>query len=678
MTRSGWAALSMAAIVSCVAAPCAAVPVGQQAVMTGAEFVQKFTKEVADYYDRQIKPLEQQRAQLRGQRASASAARQHQLDAQMANLDRQIDDLSEKKRLAAGHDKAWRIFGAAKSIHDTLTKMEDALNQRDTYSRQIVWLDRLAAGQMAQAREAFTTANSAIDWATKLKSLRDLARQLDAQAPTPHNKRMIEGLNSLFWAMKEFGDKVPSIGNFIKNYGNVGQALVNAASRFDQRLQGRSMGLLVEGRPRDGRLTAFDRQFPEFAANRDMLSILPLDGVRDAYAWHNGGILIWDPESDYWHSRKDMTPQELLRRYAFFATYGNANPSATDVLGLPKFTIGVRLTPADAVVAPGGSTTITVSAERMDGLLPYTLLRLRSEEMPSLTGAIGLGGGSGRLEPLIVEPPETVTFTAPNVENYVYRITAEIGPMEAGTVIGSPHCMVATGVRSRIEIAAEPSTVEPRGDGVISIRIADSRGNPLQAGGNVTVTGHGIEIERTIYSTGDDGSSGYVPYHAPEQPGRYRVSARFSGYIDAGYLYGTNAMASEGEAWVTVRAADEQGQAPTIAQPAPEPAPEPSPERPEEITFGELYLVHIIETGTMNGPVEKDAWILYPAKPDENGILLTADGYGGHFINRTDQVQGPFTSSYQLCPAMAALGLEYLHYGRLTIHCDPAIWGGGG
>ncbi len=673
MIRSGWAVVLVVAVAVATSAPCAGVPVGQEAVLSGAAFVQKFTKEVADYYDRQIKPVEQQRATLRAQRASADPARQHQLDAQIANLDRQIDDLTQTKAVAAGHDKAWRIFNAAKGIHETLTKMEDALSQSDTYSRQIVWLDRIAAEQMAQAREAFSNANTVLDWATKLKSLRDHVAKMDEQTPTPHNKQMIAGLNALFWAMAEFGDKVPSIGDFIKNYGNVGQALVNASSRLDQRLHDRSMGLLVEGRPRDGRLSAFDRQFPHLAATRDMLSILPISGVRDAYAWHNGGILIWDPATDYWHSRQDMTPQELLRRYAFFATYGNLNPSPSDVLGSTTRTIGIQLTPADAVVPPGGSTTITVSARRMDGLAPFTLLRLRSEEMPSLTGALGLGGGSGTLSPGIVEPPETTIFTAPNTENYVLRFTAEMGPDELGTVVGAPQCLVATGVRSRIEISADPDTVEPRGDGSIMLSVTDSQGSPLNAGGRVEVTGHGIEIERTIYSTGPN--SGYVPFHAPAEPGQYRVTASFSGYIDAGYLYGINAMAAKAETYVTVKETEEARPGPVAI--TPQSPPEPPQGRPEEITFGPLHLVHIIETSTMYGPVEKDVWILHPNKPNEDGILLTADGYGGNFINKTDQSMGPFTSSYQLCPVMAGLGLEYLHYGRLTIHCDPAIWGGG-
>lgn len=106
-------------------------------------------------------------------------------------------------------------------------------------------------------------------------------------------------------------------------------------------------------------------------------------------------------------------------------------------------------------------------------------------------------------------------------------------------------------------------------------------------------------------------------------------------------------------------------------------APEGIPtQEVERIEFGPLYLVHIIETGTMNGPVEKDVWILYPNKPDENGILLTADGYGGNFINKTDQYTGPYTSNYELAPVLVGLGLRGISYGRLYIDANPEVWGG--
>jgi len=38
---------------------------GGQAVMEGAAFVQAFTRQVKDYYDRQIKPLDRERTRLK-------------------------------------------------------------------------------------------------------------------------------------------------------------------------------------------------------------------------------------------------------------------------------------------------------------------------------------------------------------------------------------------------------------------------------------------------------------------------------------------------------------------------------------------------------------------------------------------------------------------------------------
>jgi len=97
----------------------------------------------------------------------------------------------------------------------------------------------------------------------------------------------------------------------------------------------------------------------------------------------------------------------------------------------------------------------------------------------------------------------------------------------------------------------------------------------------------------------------------------------------------------------------------------------------ERFEFGPHWLIHITETMTMGGPVEKDAWILYPAEP-ENGIIRTADGYGGTFTNKTDQHFGPFTSNYQVGPVLVQLGIDVVWIGRTFIKGDPAIWGGGG
>lgn len=102
----------------------------------------------------------------------------------------------------------------------------------------------------------------------------------------------------------------------------------------------------------------------------------------------------------------------------------------------------------------------------------------------------------------------------------------------------------------------------------------------------------------------------------------------------------------------------------------------PTPEV-ERIEFGPLYLVHIILTHTTGGPVEKDTWILHSKTPDENGTLLTADGYGGNFINKADRYMGPYTSNYELAPVLVGLGIRGMWIGRLYIDADPEIWGGG-
>lgn len=75
-----------------------------------------------------------------------------------------------------------------------------------------------------------------------------------------------------------------------------------------------------------------------------------------------------------------------------------------------------------------------------------------------------------------------------------------------------------------------------------------------------------------------------------------------------------------------------------------------------------LYLVHISETSTMYGPVEKDIYILYPTQP-EDGTLLTADGSGGYFINKAEPDGGPFTTRRQVCSATQGMPPEKLSLG---------------
>lgn len=78
------------------------------------------------------------------------------------------------------------------------------------------------------------------------------------------------------------------------------------------------------------------------------------------------------------------------------------------------------------------------------------------------------------------------------------------------------------------------------------------------------------------------------------------------------------------------------------------PAPVPTFDFNKKFSRG-YFLIHIIETGTLGGPVKKDAWILWPEEPDSNGILITPDGQGGTFSNKTDSSEGPFRTPAQVC-----------------------------
>ena len=87
--------------------------------------------------------------------------------------------------------------------------------------------------------------------------------------------------------------------------------------------------------------------------------------------------------------------------------------------------------------------------------------------------------------------------------------------------------------------------------------------------------------------------------------------------------------------------------------------------------------MHIIRTNTPGGPVDKDVWVLHPDTPNEDGIILTADGYGGNFINTADAHHGPYPTNWDLLPAMVQLGIPSVRYGNGMLVADPEVWGGG-
>ena len=75
-----------------------------------------------------------------------------------------------------------------------------------------------------------------------------------------------------------------------------------------------------------------------------------------------------------------------------------------------------------------------------------------------------------------------------------------------------------------------------------------------------------------------------------------------------------------------------------------------------------LNLIHITETGTMYGPVKKDVYILHAGTP-KDGVLLTADGSGGWFINKASKTGGPFNTPREVCNAVKGIDPKKLSIG---------------
>lgn len=103
--------------------------------------------------------------------------------------------------------------------------------------------------------------------------------------------------------------------------------MIGAAGPLDQRMAQRAQGLLIPGYPDDGRTEAFN-QLP-FEWDVNLMEFRRLPGVRDACALGDGSeVILRDPRYRRWHrAGREMTAKEVLRRYAFFASHGDPNPT---------------------------------------------------------------------------------------------------------------------------------------------------------------------------------------------------------------------------------------------------------------------------------------------------------------------------------------------------------------
>jgi len=73
------------------------------------------------------------------------------------------------------------------------------------------------------------------------------------------------------------------------------------------------------------------------------------------------------------------------------------------------------------------------------------------------------------------------------------------------------------------------------------------------------------------------------------------------------------------------------------------------------------YLLHFRGTGTYaDGTPQADQYILFPAKPDENGNVLFPDGSGGTHTRKPDSAKGPFTTPREVCQATGGMPRQSL------------------
>ncbi len=693
MLRSPAVLVVSSAIAICLLlAPAWGATPGSDTVMEFGAFLQAFTRALDQHYDPQLNPLKTRLAALEQQRDKDSAKAPESLIRQIGDVRERISKLTQERQKAA--DQAWRLFNCTKAVHDTLSQMEQKLNQADTWPNQIVWLDGIMGYQLAQARQVIADANKTLDYGQKLLAFKRLCDKWSQQAPTPHVKRMLNGMEGLFWIFEQFGDKVPTIGEFIKKYGEVGNALLGASERLHGRLERRTSGVLVEGRPNDGRLQAFDRQFPRL--DRLTLNIWPMPGVRDAYAWPFGGVLVWDPQQKQWYSTgkyvnlppdhhpssRNMTPGDLLRRYAFLAAHGNVNPTPSDVFYDPSKIVALEMKAVPPIVPPKGQTSIAVMAETMGGdRNPQVLINLRIRPKGTLWQGLGFGSRTGALNPPLVEPNQVAIWAAPDSENDLYVITALLAQVEAEAGIrqaGTATCDVATGFATEMRVSADPDTVDPGGDGTVIVQIVNKDGDAVKAKGEIRAyRSHGVAVEDFKWSA--DGKA-TAPYHAPTAAGTYRVEVGFAGYVDVGFVLGKNATPCTGATDVVVKKKEEppdEGKVvPDPFRELPEPKEEPKSDLPPLVRYkNPVWLIHVIEVGTMYGPQKRNAWVGAASKecPVKDGVYLDPDPYGaGVYICKVDRSQGPFSTNHEAGKAVADLGLSGIRVG--SGHIDARPW----
>jgi hypothetical protein len=555
-----------------------------QASIDSLSLVRQLTQEAGQYYTQQMNLLVNERKTLSAVRNKSGEIPAENIE-RISEINRQLQDLSERKQKVEGSDQAWRAFESVRLMYQTLNQVEASLNQADTRTGDGQWLDKATGGMLAGYRDDLQSANTAVDYARRLKRLESLVANMQQQAPTPAFKTMRDGLNGLFWLMNTFGDKtgIPVVGDFLQKYGEAGTAMVAASQRIFQTIRDREGNQLLPGRHGDdGRYNAFERQFPLLADRMDIIKP-QIPGLPDAYESGDGGVLIWDREHKKWYRTNPvhpenaslppilglgphaavLTPQQVLQRYIFLKQHGDSDPSPLTVLTDPARVVAIGLKPDREVTAPGGPIRLVVNAVTMAGdRKPVLLVRLNAKPKSSLSEAL-ISSRHGVVRPSLVDlsEPEPVTWTAPDVSDTVFEISAALSDAndDSGLVqVGRAVAEVATGNPSQLRIRVEPAVCEPQADGQVLFSLTDSQGNALApADGKqadeliILHSPDGLMVERPRWTDRESGK-GWAPWHAPAAPGIYRLRVSFRGFSEFGVLSSRGFLGAAQTATVTV------------------------------------------------------------------------------------------------------------------------------
>jgi hypothetical protein len=555
-----------------------------QATFDSLALTRQLSQEAERVYAKRMANLIEERKRLSLSRDANGEMPPDHLD-RIAEINRQLKELSEKRSTVLKSDLTWKAFESVRVMYQTLHHVENSMNQVDTWSSDAAWMDEATGGLLARYHRDLQVANEGIDYGKRLLSLQALIQKLDQKAPTPAFKKMRDGLNGLFWLMKTFGDKsgLPGISDFMQQYGDAGTAMIGASERIYRRILDREDNQLLPGRHGDdGRYNAFEKQFPRLADRMDIVKP-QIPGLPDVYESGDGGVLIWDRQYKIWYRTHPndpqktslpnitnlgpdaamLSPEQVLQRYIFLKQNGDQTPSPLTVLADPTRVVALSLRSDREVVEPGGKIQLNLTAMTMSGdQRPIVLAKLRAKPKANISETM-ISSRYGIIEPSLIDlsEPEKAVWRAPNNSNTVFELSATLSGDndDSGLIqVGKAVIEVATGNPSQLKIRVEPVVCQTLGDGQVYFSLLDSNGNPIAAAKGKTADelivingSDGLLVESPRWIEKDSGK-GWAAWHAPNAPGEYYLNAYFRGFSEFGVLSSRAVLGSKQVATVTV------------------------------------------------------------------------------------------------------------------------------